>query len=188
MSPTRLAAALTVAALGLLFAGAAGGTPQNDFRGRWRVTEGSLRYTVSISVDEASGTSKAVHGRADCEASRCEFTIEAPVRSFRSGDAKQDEDMMRTLKAARYPQITVAGRGRLQGESRVVVDCTVRLGGKAVDIGNVPFDLERKGDRFTLHGRLRISLPAFALKPPTVLGVPVADEVAIAVALTWERA
>jgi polyisoprenoid-binding protein YceI len=150
-----------------------------DLAGHWKLRQGTVSYEVSHILHEAKGVSTAVSGGADCQAEACRFDFSVPVASFDSKDADRDRDLLAVVQAARFPEARVRGQGRLAAGGQAVLQVTAELAGARVALP--PFRVQVRHGWWSLHvqGSFPISLQAFGIARPALLGVPISDTVLI---------
>ncbi len=160
---------------------------QADLDGRWRVAAGSAKYEVRHVMHGALGSSDDVQGEMTCRAQRCRFRLFVSLDTFRSGDAERDEDLLGVMRAAEHPLAVVEGTGRRLAAGEAVIVPTVQLGGGRATLPPVRVTLDEGWWQLEVRGRLALSLTALGIERPTLLGLPIADEVLIYVELRLEQ-
>jgi polyisoprenoid-binding protein YceI len=151
--------------------------------GRWAVRSGTIAYEVSHVLHSALGRSKEVQGTLDCEAQRCRFEFHVPLASFDSRDADRDRDMRAVLDAPRFPTAEVRGSGILVGEDEAVVEGSVTLAGATVALPPTRFRVERGWWRLRVRGSFALSLEAFGIQRPALMGIHISDALVVYVNL-----
>ena len=64
-------------------------------------------------------------------------------------------------------------------------DLTIEFAGQTAEYKQVPFELVKQGDRIRITGTIPATLPDFKIEPPTLLTIPVKNEIPVRVDLTW---
>jgi polyisoprenoid-binding protein YceI len=148
----------------------------------------TVRYHVSSTFHDVTGTTHALTGRAlvlpDGEV---EAEVEAPVRSFDSGNGTRDRNAMGAVDAERYPEVVVkAFLPALPAQGgRAVAKIRVTLDGQTRDL-SAPVDVEwQAGGRIHVTGGFTVLLSDFHVKRPELFLIPISDAVPIDVDLTW---
>ena len=154
---------------------------------QWLLQESALTYHVSHPLHQSEGVSHAGRGKGVCHAGQCEFLIAVLVKSFDSGDSNRDLHMLQVTRGAEFPLVTV--RTRLPesdaGESSVNADLEIQFAGQTVQYKQVPFKLEKKGDLIHITGTIPATLTDFKIEPPSLLTMPVKNEIPVRVDMTW---
>jgi hypothetical protein len=156
---------------------------------RWVLEQSTLTYHVSHPLHETDGVSHEARGKGLCHTGQCEFLIAVPVKSFDSGDSNRDLHMLQVTRAGQFPMITV--RTRLPEEAsasdEIRADLEVQFAGQAVRYDHVSFHRETRGDEVRISGTLPTTLAEFKIDPPSLLAIPVRNEMPVRVEMTWRR-
>jgi hypothetical protein len=75
--------------------------------------------------------------------------------------------------------------GSSAGEIRA--DLEVQFAGQTVQYKQVPFQLVRQGNESRLSGTIPATLADFKIDPPSLLAMPVKNEIPVKVELTWHQ-
>jgi hypothetical protein len=157
--------------------------------GQWVVDQSTLSYHVSHPLHQTEGVSHAARGKGVCHEGQCDFLIAVPVKSFDSGDSNRDLHMLQVTKGAEFPMITV--RTRLpESESKastIYADLEIQFAGQTAHYKQVPFQLTSQGSEAKITGTIPATLSDFKIEPPTLLTLPVKNEIPIHVEMTWHR-
>jgi hypothetical protein len=156
---------------------------------QWRLTESTLTYHVSHPLHQSDGVSHAARGKGVCHDGQCDFLIAVPVKSFDSGDSNRDIHMVQVTRGAEFPMVQVRTHlPQSAGNSMTVdADLQIQFAGQTVEYKQVPFHLEMHGSEAKLSGTIPMKLSDFKIDPPTLLTMPVKNDVAIAVEMTWRE-
>jgi hypothetical protein len=156
---------------------------------RWVLDSSTLRYHVSHPLHQVDGVSHAARGKGICQAKSCEFLIAVPIKSFDSGDSNRDLHMLQTTRGGQFPIVTV--RTRLpEGAARsdtVYADLEIGFAGQTAHYARVPFHVVMDGDEAQVSGTIPATISDFKIDPPTLLTIPIKNEIPISVESTWHR-
>lgn len=154
---------------------------------QWVLKESTLTYHVSHPLHETDGVSHAARGKAVCHEGQCEFLIAVPVKSFDSGDSNRDLHMIQVTRGAEFPMVTV--RTRLpesdSGASTIKADLEIQFAGQTARYKDISFDLTSEGNEKKIMGTIPATLTDFKIEPPSLLTMPVKNEIPIRVEMTW---
>jgi hypothetical protein len=173
-------AALTVS---LLLAFTA--TAQKDTQ--WVLEKSTLAYHVSHPLHDTEGISHAARGRAACHAGQCDVLIAAPVKSFASGDSNRDLHMLQVTRGAEFPLVSVRLRLPESAADSATIDCDLEIefAGQTARYKAVPFRQVTEGSTRRVSGTVPAKLSDFRIPPPSLLAVPVKDDMPVSVEMTW---
>ena len=156
---------------------------------QWVLDQSTLTYHVSHPLHQTEGVSHAARGKGACQQGQCDFLIAVPVKSFDSGDSNRDLHMLEVTKGAEFPLVTV--RTRLpESDSKsatLYADLEIQFAGQTAHYKRVPFQLTPKGKDIKITGTIPATLSDFKIEPPTLLTLPVKNEMPIHVDMTWHR-
>jgi hypothetical protein len=156
---------------------------------QWLLQQSTLTYHVSHPLHESEGVSHAAKGKGVCHAGQCDFLIAVPVKSFDSGDSNRDLHMLQVTRGAEFPLVTV--RTRLPESdataSTLNADLEIQFAGQTVRYKQVPFKLEKQGDQIHITGTIPATLSDFKIEPPSLLTIPVKNEIPVRVDMTWHQ-
>ena len=155
--------------------------------GQWILDQCTLTYHVSHPLHQTDGVSHAARGKAVCNAGQCDFLIAVPVKSFDSGDSNRDLHMIQVTRGAEFPMVTV--RTRLPESaataSKINADLEIQFAGQTAHYKQVPFQLAHEGKETRITGTVPATLNDFKIEPPTLLTLPVKNEIPIRIEMTW---
>ena len=170
--------------IGLLFF-AAPAFAQTDQQ--WILQQSSLTYHVSHPLHQSEGVSHEARGKGVCHQGQCDFLIAVPIKSFNSGDSNRDLHMVQAVRGAEFPLVTV--RTRLSEDSAssatVLADLEIQFAGQTAEYKQVPLQLAKEGDNFRITGTVPATLSDFKIDPPSLLTIPVKNEIPVRVEMTW---
>src|SRR3984885_3398539 len=154
---------------------------------QWLLQESTLTYHVSHPLHQSEGVSHEAKGKGVCHAGQCEFLIAVPVKSFDSGDSNRDLHMLQVTRGAQFPLVTV--RTRLPESSAtsatIHADLEIQFAGQTAQYKDVAFQLLTQGKEIRISGTIPATLTDFKIDPPSLLTIPVKNEIPIRVEMTW---
>jgi len=169
----------------LLFAGPLFGQADSQ----WVLEQSTLTYRVSHPLHQVEGVSHAARGKGVCHAGQCDFLIAAPVRSFDSKDSNRDLHMLQVVRGGEFPMITV--RSRLpedaSGSATIHVDLEVQFAGQTIVYKQVSFEQTTQGNEIRISGTIPATLSDFKIDPPSLLTLPVKNEIPVRVEMSWQK-
>jgi hypothetical protein len=154
---------------------------------QWMLEKSTLTYHVSHPLHQMDGTSHAARGKGICHAGQCDFLIAVPVKSFDSGDSNRDLHMLQTTRGAQFPIVSV--RTRLPEtpvtSATIHVDLEIQFAGQTAQYKQVPFQQLLQGKDTRISGTLPTTLSDFKIDPPSLLALPIKNEIPVHVDMTW---
>jgi hypothetical protein len=155
---------------------------------QWTLQQGTLTYHVSHPLHQSEGVSHEVRGKGICHAGECDFLIAVPVKSFDSGDSNRDLHMIQVTRGAQFPMVTVRTRlpESASDSSTVNADLEIQFAGQTAHYKQVPFQLTKQGNEIRIVGTVPATLTDFKIDPPSLLTLPVKNEIPVRVDLTWK--
>jgi len=110
-----------------------------------------------------------------------------PVKSFDSGDSNRDLHMLQVTRGAEFPMVLV--RTRLPESSAASatlnVDLEIQFAGQTAQYKQVPFKLETLAGETHITGTIPATLSDFKIDPPSLLTMPVKNDIPVRVEMTW---
>ena len=154
---------------------------------QWVLEQSTLTYHVSHPLHQSEGISHAARGKGVCHAGQCEFLIAVPVKSFDSGDSNRDLHMLQVTRGAEFPMVTVRTRLPEAGSASATVhaDLEIQFAGQAAHYKEVSFQLVTQGSETKISGTIPATLSDFKIDPPSLLTLPVKNEIPVRVEMTW---
>ncbi|HEY4052913.1 MAG TPA: YceI family protein [Terriglobales bacterium] len=156
---------------------------------QWILEQSTLTYHVSHPLHQVDGVSHAARGKGVCQQGQCDFLIAVPVKSFDSGDSNRDLHMLQVTRGAQYPMVTV--RTHLPeasaAETAVHADLDVEFAGQTAHYKDVAFQLNTEGKEKKLAGTIPSTIGDFKIDPPSLLTIPIKNEIPIKVEMTWKQ-
>jgi hypothetical protein len=156
---------------------------------QWVLDQSTLTYHVSHPLHQTDGVSHAARGKGVCHDGQCDVLIAVPVKSFDSGDSNRDLHMIQVTKGAEFPMVTV--RTRLpESDSKsatIHADLEIQFAGQTAHYQQVSLQLTTQGNETKITGIIPAMLSDFKIEPPTLLTLPVKNEIPIRVEMTWHK-
>lgn len=66
-------------------------------------------------------------------------------------------------------------------------DLEIQFAGQTVHYGGVPFQIETQGKEVHLTGTIPAAVSDFKIVPPTLLTIPIKNQIPVHVDMTWTR-
>ena len=156
---------------------------------QWVLKEGTLTYHVSHPLHQTDGVSHAARGKGVCHDGQCDFLIAVPVKSFDSGDSNRDIHMVQVTRGAEFPMVSVRTRLAESAASSATIqaDLEIQFAGQIVHYKQVTFQLTKQGEETKITGTIPATLTDFKIEPPTLLTMPVKNEIPVHVEMTWRQ-
>ncbi|HLW78976.1 MAG TPA: YceI family protein [Terriglobia bacterium] len=154
---------------------------------QWVLEKSSLTYHVSHPLHQTDGVSHEARGKGVCHAGQCDFLIAVPVKSFDSGDSNRDLHMLQVTRGAQFPMVVV--RTRLPEDAAAAAtihaDLEIEFAGQTAHYKQVALEQVTKDHEVHISGTIPATLADFKIDPPTLLTMPVKNEMPIHVDMTW---
>ena len=154
---------------------------------QWILEESTLTYHVSHPLKQTEGVSHAAKGKGACHAGQCDFLIAVPVKSFDSGDSNRDLHMLQVVRGGQFPLITMRTHLPEDASSLATIqaDLEVQFAGQTVQYKQIAFQHVNKGSDTLITGTIPLTLSDFKIDPPTLLALPVKNEIPVRVEMKW---
>lgn len=154
---------------------------------QWVLKQSTLTYHVSHPLHQTEGVSHAARGKGVCHDGQCDILIGVPVKSFDSGDSNRDLHMIQVTRGAEFPMITVRTRlpEAASTSTTFKVDLEIQFAGQTARYKQIPFELLTQGNERRISGTIPATLTDFKIEPPSLLTLPVKNEVPVRVDMTW---
>jgi hypothetical protein len=154
---------------------------------QWVLKQSTLTYHVSHPLHESEGVSHAARGKGVCHNGQCDFLIAVAVKSFDSGDSNRDLHMVQVTRGAEFPIVTVRTRLPESAASSETInaDLEIQFAGQTAQYKKVPFKVEKQGGETHITGTIPATLSDFKIDPPSLLTMPVKNEIPVRVDMTW---
>jgi hypothetical protein len=154
---------------------------------QWILDQSTLTYHVSHPLHQTEGVSHAAKGKGVCHAGQCDFLIAVPVKSFDSGDSNRDLHMLQAARGAQFPMVIVRTRlpEEASGSATVRSDLEIQFAGETAQYKQVPFQVVTQGNQIRVSGTIPATLSDFKIDPPSLLAIPIKNEMPVRVDMTW---
>jgi hypothetical protein len=154
---------------------------------QWVLKQSTLTYHVSHPLHQGEGVSHAARGKGICHEGQCDFLIAVPVKSFDSGDSNRDLHMIQVTRGAEFPMVTVRTRlpESASASATVKADLEIQFAGQTAKYQQVPFEVTTQGTETRLTGTIPATLTDFKIDPPSLLTLPVKNEIPVRIEMTW---
>ena len=156
---------------------------------QWVLEQSTLSYHVAHPLHQVDGISHAGRGKGVCHDGQCDFLIAVPVKSFDSGDSNRDLHMLQVTRGAQFPLVTVRTRvpESASASATINLDLEVQFAGQTARYDQVPFQQTTQGNETRISGTIPATLSDFKIDPPSLLAIPVKNEIPVRVEMTWQR-
>jgi hypothetical protein len=154
---------------------------------QWVLQQGTLTYHISHPLHQSEGVSHEARGKGICHAGQCDFLIAVPVKSFDSGDSNRDLHMIQVTRGAQFPMVTVRTKlpESASASTTIQADLEIQFAGQIAQYKQVSFQLVTQGNQIRITGTIPATLTDFKIDPPSLLTIPVKNEMPVRVDLTW---
>ncbi len=155
--------------------------------GQWVLEQCTLTYHVSHPLHQTEGVSHAARGKGVCHAGQCDFLIAVPVKSFDSGDSNRDLHMLQVTRGAEFPMVIVRTRLPESAATSATInaDLEIQFAGQTAQYKQVPFKLVTQGGETRITGTIPATLADFKIDPPSLLTMPVKNDIPVRLEMTW---
>lgn len=155
--------------------------------GQWVLVSSTLTYHISHPLHQSEGVTHEARGKGTCQAGQCSFLIAAPVKSFVSGDSNRDLHMLQVTRGAQFPLVTarVTLPESAIGSASFHCDVEIEFAGQKATFRDVAFQAAKNGKEFRITGTIPATLSDFKIEPPSLLSIPVKNEMPVRFDLTW---
>ncbi|HLK50970.1 MAG TPA: YceI family protein [Bryobacteraceae bacterium] len=155
--------------------------------GQWVLEQSTLTYHISHPLHQVDGVSHAARGKGVCHAGQCDFLIAVPVKSFDSGDSNRDLHMVQVTRGAQFPLVTVRVTLPEDAASSATISANldIEFAGQTAHYRQVAFQKVTQGKDTKVSGTIPATLTDFKIEPPSLLAIPVKNEIPVRVEMTW---
>ena len=156
---------------------------------QWTLVQSTLTYHVSHPLHQVDGVSHAARGKGVCHTGQCDFLIAVPVKSFDSGDSNRDLHMLQVARGGQFPIVSVRTRlsENTSASGTIHADLEVQFAGQTAKYSQVAFQMVTQGNQTRISGTIPATLTDFKIDPPSLLALPVKNEIPIRVDMTWQK-
>jgi hypothetical protein len=155
--------------------------------GQWVLAASTLTYHISHPLHQSEGVSHEARGKGTCQAGRCNFLIAVPVKSFVSGDSNRDLHMLQATRGAEFPLVAVrvSVPESVEGTASFHCDVEIEFAGQKATYHDVPLQAAKNGNEVHITGTIPATLADFKIAPPSLLSIPVKNEMPVRIDLAW---
>jgi hypothetical protein len=116
---------------------------------------------VTSTLSQGGGVSHAARGTAACQAGHCDFGISVLVKSFASGNAEHDLEMMQAVRGALFPTMKVRMSAPEAGIAGTGFRCDVEVefAGQTVKYRDVAFQVSPASMGTRISGTIPARMP-----------------------------
>jgi hypothetical protein len=95
--------------------------------------------------------------------------------------------MIQVTRGAQFPMVTVRTKlpDSASTSSTIQADLEIQFAGQTAQYKQVPFHLVTQGNQIRITGTIPATLTDFKIDPPSLLTLPVKNEIPVRVDLTW---
>jgi len=154
---------------------------------QWTLQQSTLSYHVSHPLHQIDGVSHAARGKGVCHQGQCDFLIALPVKTFDSGDSNRDLHMIQVTRGAQFPMVTVRTQVPEAASADIHADLEIQFAGQTVQYKQVALHLVTQGNETRLTGTIPATLSDFKIDPPSLLTMPVKNEMPVHIEMTWRK-
>jgi len=154
---------------------------------QWVLEQSTLTYHVSHPLHQFDGVSHAAKGKGICSDGECNCLIAVPVKSFDSGDSNRDLHMLQVTLGGQFPFVTVRTRlpESAATSATITLDLEVQFAGQTSECKQVPFQRVVQGSETRITGTIPVKLSDFKIDPPSLLTMPIKNDIPVRIDMTW---
>jgi hypothetical protein len=164
-------------------------TAEPVFTGKWTLQGSTVTYTVTHIKTAVNGTSHMGRGQGQCDTSGdCQFMVSIPVKSFDSGNTKRDQRMLDIVRSSKFPNVVVNFHFHPGGDLSLPLftNALVIFAGREKKMNVDGVKLVRKSEKeIEADLTLPLVLTDFDVERPTLLSVPIDDNVPVHIHGNW---
>lgn len=155
--------------------------------GQWVLVSSTLTYHISHPLHQSEGVTHEARGKGTCQAGQCSFLVAVPVKSFVSGDSNRDLHMLQVTRGAQFPLVTarVTLPESVIGSTSFHGDVEIEFAGQKATYRDLEFKAAKSGNDIRITGTIPATLADFKIEPPSLLSIPVKNEMPVRLDLTW---
>lgn len=154
----------------------------------FQLINSEIAYQVTYTLKTVTGISQDAKGKGLCSTDSCEFLVAVPVKSFNSGDRNRDIKMLEVTRALANPMVSFSLKvpaQSLQADFNADIDLT--FAGIKRTLKGIPFKIKNAGDSTEVSAQFELLLSQFQIERPTLLTIPIDDNVPIKFSAKWTR-
>jgi hypothetical protein len=154
---------------------------------QWVLKQSTLTYHVSHPLHQTDGVSRAARGKGICHEGQCDFLIAVPVKTFDSGDSNRDLHMIQVTRGAEFPMVTVRTHlpEAASASPTIKADIEIQFAGQTAHYQQIAFEVVTEGNEKRISGTIPTTLTDFKIDPPSLLTMPVKNEIPVRIEMTW---
>jgi hypothetical protein len=153
----------------------------------WELAKARIEYHVRHKFKSVTGHNQSGRGKGRCQAGQCEFLVATPVKDFSSGNGNRDLHLLEVTRANQFP--VVSARVFLpqnQTGPKIKADVELEFAGQTKKMTGIQCVHSLQGRAHHISARLKINLTDFKVERPTLLTLPIDDEVLIDIDMVWQ--
>ena len=164
-----------------------------DVKGYWKLEKSEITYTATHPFHVVHGKTLLARGEGLSYSDGIhKFLVAVQVKSFDSGDHNRDLHMQEVTRAGLNPLIQVnveiAKVADQKAPQQLAADVEIEFAGKKASYPKVKLNvLEWKGAQLHITGTVPLTLKDFEVTPPSLLALPVHNEVPVKLDMWWSR-
>lgn len=114
-------------------------------------------------------------------------SIAVAVKSSDSGDSSRDLHMLQVTRGGQFPMVTVRTQlaENASTSGTIHADLEVQFAGQPAKYDQVPFQQTTQGNEIRISGIIPDTLSEFKVDPPSLLTMPVKNEIPVRVEMSW---
>ncbi len=150
-------------------------------------SESSLKYKMTHPMHEFEAESKNGFCKVEYVADKKEIKrvfVQVDVASFNSGNSNRDSHALETIESITYPYVKFSSTSIEKKDDNLKITGKMTFHGITNEISfNVKYTTDK--DKLLVNGEFDLSLTAFKIERPSLLMVPVADNLHFTIAETF---
>ncbi len=156
---------------------------------QWVLEKGEISYHVSHPLHQIDGVSHMARAKGVCHEGQCDFLIAVPVKTFESGDSNRDLHMIQAARGGQFPMVVVRTRLPETGliSATIHADLEIEFAGQTARYKQVAFQEEATTNEVRITGTIPATLSDFKIDPPSLLAMPVKNDIPVRIDLTWKN-
>jgi hypothetical protein len=153
--------------------------------GAWiLVLSSPLSFPLRAQVADA-----ALDGTVTDASSKVVPNAKISIKNADSGDSNRDLHMLQVTRGGQFPMVTLRTHlpESASGSATIHADLEIQFAGQTATYNQVLFQQKTQGDEIRISGTIPATLTDFKIDPPSLLTVPVKNEMPVRVEMTWQR-
>ncbi|MDT8068429.1 MAG: hypothetical protein ROO76_09725 [Terriglobia bacterium] len=113
----------------------------------------------------------------------------AAKHRFKRHDSNRDLHMLQVTRGAQYPMVIVRTQFPESeiNSSNLKLNLEIQFAGQTVQYKDVPFHVTTSGNEAHIAGTIPATLTDFKIEAPTLLTIPIKNQIPIDVDSTWQK-